>query len=92
MAARFVANNPSAVEGLVLWSSHPADDNDLSKRGLEAVSIYETLDSLSINRTVDNTRHLLPPQSRWVPIEGGTHAQFGWYGSQKGENIATISQ
>jgi poly(3-hydroxybutyrate) depolymerase len=92
MAARFVANNPSVLEGLVLWSSHPASDNDLSNRDLVTVSIYETLNGLSINRNIDSTHHLLPPQTRWVPIEGGTHAQFGWYGPQKGENVATISQ
>lgn len=92
MASKFVANNPSVVEGLVLWSSHPASDDDLSSRNLLAVSIYETLDGLSINRTIDSTHHLLPPQTHWVPIEGGTHAQFGWYGPQKGENVATISQ
>ena len=37
-------------------------------------------------------RHLLPSQTRWIPIEGGTNAQFGWYDPQKGENVATISQ
>ena len=92
IAASFVDSNPSAVEGLVLWSSHPANNDDLSGRNLMAVSIYETLDGLSINRNIDGTRHLLPPQTCWVPIEGGTHAQFGWYGPQKGENVATISQ
>ena len=92
MAASFVSSNPSIVEGLVLWSSRPAGDNDLWDRKLAVVSIYETLDGLSINRKIDCTRHLLPPQTRWVLIEGGTHAQFGWYGPQKGENVATISQ
>ena len=92
MAAGFAASNPSVVDGLVLWSSHPANDKDLSDRDLLVVSIYETLDGISINRKIERTRHLLPPQTRWVPIEGGTHAQFGCYGPQKGENIATISQ
>ena len=92
MAASFVASNPSMIEGLVLWSSHPASDNDLSDRNLLAVSIYETLNGLSINKKIDGTRHLLPSQTRWIPIEGGTHAQFGWYGPQKGENVTTISQ
>jgi hypothetical protein len=27
-----------------------------------------------------------------VPIEGGNHAQFGWYGFQDGDNAATISR
>ena len=28
----------------------------------------------------------------FVPIEGGDHAQFGWYGPQSGDNPATISR
>jgi hypothetical protein len=27
-----------------------------------------------------------------VPIEGGNHAQFGWYGTQAGDGQATISR
>ena len=28
----------------------------------------------------------------WVAIEGGNHAQFGWYGPQQGDNPATVSR
>jgi Alpha/beta hydrolase family len=28
----------------------------------------------------------------WVAIEGGNHAQFGWYGPQSSDGIATISR
>jgi hypothetical protein len=34
----------------------------------------------------------MPPDTRWAPIEGGNHAQFGWYGEQSGDNPATISR
>jgi hypothetical protein len=34
----------------------------------------------------------LPPQTRWVVIEGGNHSQFGYYGFQLGDNRATISR
>jgi hypothetical protein len=27
-----------------------------------------------------------------VPIEGGNHAQMGWYGPQPGDGMATISR
>jgi hypothetical protein len=39
----------------------------------------------------DSYRNRLPPHTRWTPIEGGCHAQFGWYGLQKNENVPTIS-
>jgi hypothetical protein len=28
----------------------------------------------------------------WVEIEGANHAQFGWYGVQAGDGVATISR
>ncbi len=39
----------------------------------------------------DASRTLLPADTTWVVIEGGNHAQFGDYGIQPGDNVATIS-
>ena len=91
MAASFAYNNPSTIKGLVLWSSYPASKNDFSTKDLVVSSIYETLDGRSVMKGIDSYRNRLPPQTRWVPIEGGCHAQFGWYGLQKNENVPTIS-
>ena len=41
---------------------------------------------------VDASRALLPADTRYVPIEGGNHAQMGWYGPQPGDGTATISR
>jgi hypothetical protein len=41
---------------------------------------------------IDASRPLLPPDAQWVAIEGGNHAQFGFYGPQSGDNEATISR
>jgi len=30
--------------------------------------------------------------TQWVAIDGGDHAQFGWYGPQDGDQPATISR
>jgi hypothetical protein len=35
---------------------------------------------------------LLPSNAQFVAIQGGNHAQFGWYGAQSGDGIATISR
>jgi hypothetical protein len=35
---------------------------------------------------------LLPTDATFVPIQGGDHAQFGWYGPQPGDNPASISR
>jgi dienelactone hydrolase len=93
MAARFAHRYPSTVHGLVLWASYPAASDDLSARGdLAVASIYGTLDGLATEDEIAASRPLLPPDTRWVAIEGGNHAQFGWYGPQRGDNPATISR
>jgi len=92
MAARFAYQHPEAAQGLVLWAAYPASSDDLSGYPLAATSIYGTLDGLATGDKIDASRPLLPSDTQWVPIEGGNHAQFGWYGPQSGDNKATISQ
>ena len=55
-------------------------------------SIYGTRDGLTTGDKIEASRPLLPPDTAWVAIEGGNHAQFGWYGPQSGDNPATISR
>ena len=92
MAARFAHRYPSSVHGLVLWAAYPAASDDLSARKLAVVSIYSTRDGLATVEKIATSRSLLPPETRWIAIEGGNHAQFGWYGSQSGDNPATTSR
>jgi DHA1 family tetracycline resistance protein-like MFS transporter len=92
MAAGFSYDHPEAIRGLVLWASYPAEGNDLSGRDLAVVSIYGTLDGLATVDKIEASRPLLPPTARLVAIEGGNHAQFGWYGAQSGDNPAIISR
>ena len=91
MAARYANQNREQVAGLTLWASYPAQSDDLSDASLPTVSIYGTLDGLADPPTVRASAALLPPDTVWVPIEGGNHAQFGWYGPQAGDNPAAIS-
>jgi pimeloyl-ACP methyl ester carboxylesterase len=92
MAANFVRGSPGAADGLVLWAAYPASGDDLSDRDLIAASVYGTRDGVALPEQVLAGRPLLPPDTVWVPIEGGNHAQFGWYGEQGGDNPATISR
>ena len=39
----------------------------------------------------DNKKYLLPEDTMFIPIEGANHAQFGDYGPQKGDVVASIS-
>ena len=92
MAAGFVHQNPETVDGLALWAAYPAGGSDLSEYGQDVVSIYGTRDGVATEEEIAASRALLPPDTGWIAIEGGNHAQFGWYGSQAGDNAATISR
>ena len=90
MAARFVYAHPQMAQGLVLWAAYPADSDNLSSHNLAVVSIYGTRDGQADK--IEKSRVLLPANTRWVPIEGGNHAQFGFYGAQPGDGQATLSR
>jgi pimeloyl-ACP methyl ester carboxylesterase len=92
MAARFAYQNPGAVQGLALWAAYPASSDDLSGQDVQVASISGSRDGLGTNEGVESTRGLLPASTQFTVIEGGNHAQFGWYGEQGGDNPAEISR
>lgn len=92
MAARFAYRHPDRVQGLVLWASYPPGSADLSKSRIPVASISGTLDGLATPAKIEASRTLLPPAAKWVKIEGGNHAQFGWYGDQPGDHAATLGR
>ncbi|UCG25450.1 MAG: alpha/beta hydrolase, partial [Chloroflexota bacterium] len=85
MAAQYAGGNTDEVDGLALWASYPAGSNDLSESALQVVSIYGTADGVSDAERVEAAQSQLPDDTKWVAIEGGNHAQFGWYGPQRGD-------
>ncbi len=92
MAASFAHANPGAVQGIVLWASFPQASDTLADTGLVAASIYGTLDGLASVDDIDASRPYLPDATAFVAIEGGNHAQFGYYGQQGGDLEATITR
>jgi hypothetical protein len=92
LAASFAGNNMEQVTGLALWASYPPGSTDLSSSSLSAISIYGSEDSVLSSEQFAQSPSLLPPDTEWVQIEGGNHAQFGWYGDQPGDGEATISR
>lgn len=92
MAANYAGNHPEKVQGLVLWASYPASSDDLSSSKLRVVSIFGSLDGLATSEKIEASRPLLPSDTTWISIDGGNHAQFGWYGEQAGDNPAVLSR
>jgi pimeloyl-ACP methyl ester carboxylesterase len=91
MAARFALNHPHVIHGLVLWASRPAGTDDLSGLAIPVASIYGTEDGLVDPQTIAHSQALLPPDTTFVAIAGGNHAQFGNYPPQLGSGEASIS-
>jgi hypothetical protein len=92
MAATYTDRHPEAIDGLAFWAAYPASSADLSQSNEKVISLYGTQDGLATGDKIDNSRTLLPPTTFFEPIEGGNHAQFGWYGPQPGDGEATISR
>jgi pimeloyl-ACP methyl ester carboxylesterase len=89
-AARVAATTPKAVAAFVLMgTSHPRD-LDLSQLPIDVTKIAGTNDGVAGPAQFDTAR--LPPSTHWVRIEGGNHAQFGYYGVQLFDHRATISR
>jgi dienelactone hydrolase len=92
MAAQYASNAPQSLKGLVLWASYPASGNDLSKTQLNVLTIHGTLDGLVSFSQIDDSMKMLPNDAIRVEIQGGNHAQFGWYGPQPSDNEATLTR
>lgn len=90
MAARFAHDNPDLVAGLVMLAAYPEESKDMSGQDIAVTSIFGTRDGLASDAFL-GAAPLLPADTVFVSIEGGNHAQFGWYGEQAGDNPATIS-
>jgi hypothetical protein len=92
MAAQYADGHPDVIDGLVLWGAYPPDGTDLSDADLAVTSVYASEDGLSTVAEVEASAARLPTDTRFVRIEGGNHAGFGWYGPQNGDGEATISR
>ncbi|MPM98930.1 hypothetical protein SDC9_146120 [bioreactor metagenome] len=92
MAANYLFKHPNQFEGLVFLASYPASSDDLSTYTGNVLSISGSLDGLATPDKIAASHPLLPKETRFVEIDGGNHAYFGWYGNQSGDNAASISR
>jgi pimeloyl-ACP methyl ester carboxylesterase len=89
MAARYCFTHPGKVQGLALWAAYPASSESLANQKLAVLSIFGSQDGQV--KELEASKPLLPPDTTWVKIDGGSHAQFGDYGLQPGDGQAQIS-
>ncbi len=91
MAAGYCASKPFGIAGLLLLASYPGGGSDLSASTLPVLSISASNDGLATPAKVRSARRLLPSNTRYVEIAGGTHAQFAEYGLQDGDGIPSVA-
>jgi pimeloyl-ACP methyl ester carboxylesterase len=92
IAARLVRTEASSLAGLVLMgTSHPRDFS-LADSALPVTQVFGTRDTVADAEKVMAARANLPRTARMVPIDGGNHSQFGYYGFQLGDWPATIGR
>lgn len=91
MAATYARQHLDVIDGLVLWASFAQESDSFAETDIAALSVYGTLDGLATPEDIEASRATLPADATFVGLEGGNHAQFGWYGEQAGDNPATLS-
>lgn len=80
----------SPAIGLVLYASYPPGNISTSLR-VPVLSISGTQDGLATPDQIDASRVDLPSAAEFTAIDGASHAQFGAYGTQSGDNPPQIS-
>lgn len=91
-ASSCVSANPDQIAGLAIWSSYPADNADISDLDLPVILLYGGNEVRVTDESVGARKHLLPPDTLYVKIDGGDHHQFGAYRLTSEEDLATISR
>lgn len=91
MGSIYFNDNYEKLEGLIILASYPPDDIDLSKTNKSVLILYATHDGLAKKTTLMNNIDAESDNITLREVKGGNHAQFGDYGTQKGDGDASIS-
>lgn len=92
MAAQFVYENPTLIGKLILLGTTQPKDFDLSQTLIPIMKIYGSNDGIADTNGVNSNKQNLPQTTKFVLIRGANHSQFGYYGSQLGDNRADITR
>lgn len=91
MAAEHIKKGGTDYKSLILLGSYPANKTDLSALPVAVLSIREEFGLPGGTEKAQALRANLPPGHVFIMLPGGNHAQFGRYGVQKGDGMASIS-
>ncbi len=88
MAAACANDNPMLFKGVILFASY----STAKISQLAVLSIYGSNDKILNMEKYEENKKNLPTHFAEVIIEGGNHANFGYYGAQTGDGEASISR
>lgn len=89
-ASSYADAHRGQIEGIGFWASYPA--GDMTSFPGRIVSISGSNDGLATSAKIEDSKKNLPASTDYVVIQGGNHGQFGYYGAQSGDNVASISR
>ncbi len=92
IALDYAVENEAKLAGLLMIGSSQPREVSHADLSIPVLKIYGSQDGLAGPTEVEQFKHNLPAHTMWHRIEGGNHAQFGWYGRQLGDDSATISR
>jgi pimeloyl-ACP methyl ester carboxylesterase len=90
VGARYAADYPDRVAGVVLWGARLSADSSLAGTDLPVLMVYGTLDDQNVDLLANN-RPWLPEHTVFAPIEGGNRVRFASFGPMAADIGATIS-
>jgi len=88
VVASMIAGKSEYIDAVVLLASYPT--TDISNKYVLSITSSNDL-ILDQTKYIDAMQYINTDHSVFITIDGGNHAQFGWYGPQKGDGEAMIS-
>lgn len=86
MASSYATHNKHQIHGVILFAAYSTSNIS----DLDVLSIYGSLDSVLNKEKYQDSLKNYPANFKEVIIEGGNHANFAYYGEQKGDGKALI--
>jgi len=89
VASSYAAAGHPGVRGLLLWASYP-NGSIAHATFLHVTSVSAGNDGLATPAKIDAAKPDLPPDTTYVVVAGAVHADFGDFGTQRGDGTPTI--
>jgi len=89
MAAQYAKNNEDSLDGLIMFASYPASNEDFVDFPIPILSIIGSRDPGAHEQ--EAFYEAIADSARRFVIEGGNHRQYADYSFQRDDGVATIS-